>query len=64
MLVLSRKEGESIKIFHSGIEVATVEIARVGNGRRVTVAMQGPPDVRFVRTELLEPEHDVGSPIA
>lgn len=63
MLALGRKEGQSFRIFHKGIEVATVEVARV-SANRVTVGIEAPDDVRIVRTELLEQPHDVGSPVA
>jgi sRNA-binding carbon storage regulator CsrA len=53
MLALSRKPGESIKLFHRGIEVAEIEVARV-NGQRVTLSLKADSDVRFVRNELLE----------
>jgi len=63
MLILSRKPGESIKLFHRGIEVAEIEIARV-NGQRVTLALQMPDEVRAVRNELLDTEVETGNPIA
>ena len=45
-LVLSRKPGESIEIGN-----ATVEIVSVA-GNRVRLAIQAPPDVRVLRSEL------------
>ena len=52
-LVLSRKPGESIEIGN-----ATVEIVSVA-GNRVRLAIQAPPDVRVLRSELAgEVSHD------
>lgn len=49
MLVLTRKDGESVQI---GDEVR-VTILRI-SGNRVTVGIEAPKQVQVVRTELLE----------
>lgn len=56
MLVLGRKEGESIQI---GDDV-TVVVTRIGPGRRVCIGVAAPPHVSVVRSELLtEGDFDV-----
>jgi carbon storage regulator CsrA len=45
-LVLSRKPGESIDIGNATIEIISVA------GNRVRLAIQAPPDVRVLRSEL------------
>lgn len=52
MLVLSRREGQSLTLFHNGVQIAEVEMHRI-NGNRVTVCIDAPDAVRVVRTELL-----------
>lgn len=54
MLVLSRKEGETV-VIGDGIRVTVFRIA----GNRVTIGIQAPNDVRIVRAELeLYPEDE------
>jgi len=48
-LILSRREGASIQI----AENITVTIQQI-NGHQVKVAIEAPPEVEIVRTELLE----------
>lgn len=50
MLVISRKEGESVLIGND------VEIVVVGTGSRVKIGIRAPLDLKVVRTELLTPE--------
>jgi carbon storage regulator len=58
MLVLGRKEAESIQI---GDDV-TVVVTRIGPGRRVRIGIVAPPHVAVVRSELLtEGECDVSA---
>lgn len=45
-LILSRKPGESIDIGNAVIQVVSVA------GNRVRIAIQAPPDVRVLRSEL------------
>lgn len=49
MLVLSRRENESIAI-GDGINVTVVEI----RGNRVRLAIEAPKEVRVLRTELVD----------
>jgi carbon storage regulator len=49
MLVLSRKQGESLQI---GDQI-TITIVRM-SGNSVRVAIEAPRDVNIVRTELIE----------
>lgn len=47
MLVLTRKEGESIEI-GGGVVISVVKV----NGNRVRLGIEAPPDVPVVRSEL------------
>lgn len=49
MLILSRKEGESIRL-SDDIEVAVVAV----DGQRVRLGIKAPRHVKVVRSELLE----------
>lgn len=51
MLLLTRCVGETIRIA-SDIEVQVVAI----KGGQVRIGIQAPPDVRVVRSELLDPQ--------
>ncbi len=56
MLVLSRKNGECIRISHT-ISVTVLEI----RGSRVKLGLSGPPDVLFQREELCQRTQANGS---
>jgi carbon storage regulator len=49
MLVLSRKPGEKL-VIDSNITITVVEVV----GNRVRLALDAPPHVRILRSELLE----------
>lgn len=61
-LILSRKVHESLTLVTGDGDHVLVEINRV-NGNRVSLSVKAPPAVRVVRTELLEPDFEVGSPV-
>ncbi len=48
MLVLSRKERQTIRLGHQKIEVTILEIC----GGKVRIGIQAPPDVPILRGEL------------
>lgn len=64
MLVLSRKEGQSLKLFHAGVFIGEIEVHRVSHGGRVTISFDGPDETRVVRAELLDTEIETGNPVA
>lgn len=53
MLVLTRKQGESIQIGDN----IRIEVTRI-QGNRVSIAIQAPPEVPILREELLKPSED------
>lgn len=58
MLVLNRNVGEKIVISVGGQSDCTIEIVYLGH-HRVTLGFTAPPNVRILRSELIErPEAD------
>lgn len=55
MLILTRRDGESLKIG----ETVTVKVLAV-NGRQVRIGIDAPTDIEIFREELLEYEEDPG----
>lgn len=55
MLVLSRKEAESVSIFTTSGEVITINVERL-NGSCVKLSFECPDSVDIWRNELLEEE--------
>ncbi|MCG5496038.1 carbon storage regulator CsrA [Ectothiorhodospira variabilis] len=55
MLILTRRDGESLKIG----ETVTIRILAV-NGRQVRIGIDAPADIEIFREELLEYEEDPG----
>ena len=52
MLVITRREGESITVISpDGMEI---EITLVQDGTAARIGIQAPPDYKILRTELLE----------
>ena len=56
MLVLTRREGESLKI-GDGIEVTVVEI----QGDKIKLGIRAPKDVTILRSELVAEARDVNA---
>lgn len=52
MLVLLRKEGERVLVECGDVRF-WVCVTRVESGRRVKLGFDAPPDVKFIREELL-----------
>lgn len=60
MLILTRREGESviIKDADTGAMIATVKVMRVKNGGKdVRLGFEAAPQVKFLRDELEEHAH-------
>ena len=55
MLILTRRDGESLKIG----ETVTVTVLAV-NGRQVRIGIDAPKDIEILREELLDYQDDLG----
>ena len=55
MLILTRRDGESLKIG----ETVTVKVLAV-NGRQVRIGIDAPTDIEILREELLDYQDDPG----
>jgi carbon storage regulator len=55
MLILTRRDGESLKIG----ETVTVTVLAV-NGRQVRIGIDAPTDIEILREELLDYQDDPG----
>jgi sRNA-binding carbon storage regulator CsrA len=52
MLVVSRKETESVDIIINGVKVAVVSVETIGK-TKVRIGFEAEPAVTFVRSELM-----------
>jgi sRNA-binding carbon storage regulator CsrA len=59
-LIASRKEGDSMTFLIDGVPVAEVMVAHV-RGNRVVLHCKGEPQVKILRTELVDREQEVGT---
>lgn len=53
MLILTRKIGESIYLFHKGVKIKISLLRPIINGHNSTIGIDAPQEVRIMREELV-----------